>query len=108
MKSVWTWFSLAALPLLGYPFVLVGALFWVAGVANLSEPSTRDLIGVALGGATQLLALAYPIVLAVSFFAARAAQRAGHETKALRLSAMPWLTLAATLVLALLWATIGG
>jgi hypothetical protein len=109
-KNVWISFALAALPLLGYPFVLVGALFWVAGVANLSTsaPSTREIVAVVLGSAMQLLALAYPVVLVISFFAARAALRAGHETKSLRLCFVPWLMLATILVLALLWAAIGG
>jgi hypothetical protein len=66
-KNIWLSFALAALLLLGYPFVLVASLFCVAAVASFSAPLTREIIAVALGCATQLLALAYPIVLAVSF-----------------------------------------
>ncbi len=109
MKSIRISFALAALPLLGYPFVLVGALFWVAAVGNLSAsaPSPREIVAVVLGSAAQLLALVYPVVLVVSFIAARAALRAGQESKSLRLCFVPWLTFAAILVLALLWTAIG-
>jgi len=100
-------FLLGAIPLLGYPFVLVGALFWVASLGNLTSPSIHTYAIVGLAGITQLLALAYPLVLVLCFIGARAAEREGRESKALRLSFRPLWTLAALVVFGLLWAWIG-
>jgi hypothetical protein len=103
MRTTRLYFVFGALPLLGYPFVLIGALFWLASLGNLSAPSARVVTAVGLAGATQLLALVYPAVLLFCFVSARVARSRGDEIRVRQLGLAPLGMLAAIVVLGLLW-----
>ncbi|MBI2514506.1 MAG: hypothetical protein HYV96_21230 [Opitutae bacterium] len=107
MKPFHLLFAFAALPLLAFPFVAFAAVFWVASLGSIATFSAGKVGILLVAGLAQATVLIHPIVYGFSLTKALRAARAGDESAALRISLYPVGLVGASLVLFLIWTSVG-